>query len=161
MAGLTQPTGPTPTGGPTAPGSGVPAPLLEALAAEHAAIFAYGVIGAKLDDELAETAQEAEDAHRARRDTLLLTLTAGGADPPAAEASYALPFPVSEATDALRLAVLVEERVAAVWQAALRAGDGVTRAQALDALVDAAVRATVWREAASITPATVPFPGRV
>lgn len=164
MVGLrqsTDPTTPQPTGGPSPerPTSGAPAALMEALAAEHAAIFAYGPIGAKLDEDLAEFARDAEAAHRARRDALVLALTADGADPPAAEPSYALPFPVSGTADALRLAVQIEERVAAVWRAALRAGAGVTRAGALDALVDAAVRATTWRRSAGITPATVPFPG--
>ena len=115
----------------------------------------------ELDDELAEAAREAEAAHRARRDALILALAADGVDPPAAEAAYALPFEVTGAADALRLAVLVEERVAAVWRAALAASDGTARAEALDALVDAALRAAGWRAAAGVAPATVPFPGTV
>lgn len=165
MVGLTQPTDPGPTSAPTPPSTGrpprVPAPLLEALAAEYAAIFAYGRIGAELDDELATAAREAEEAHRTRRDTLVLILTAAGTDPPPAEASYALPFEVTGAADALGLAALVEDRVAAVWRVALRTDDQPARAQALDALIDAAIRATGWRAAAGVTPATVPFPGTV
>lgn len=180
MVGLTQPVKPTPTESPATgraltepaqteaptgspdPGStAATAALTEALAAEYAAIFAYGPIGVELDDELAEAAREAEAAHRARRDALILALAADGVDPPAAEASYALPFEVTGAADALRLAVLVEERVAAVWRAALAASDGTARAEALDALVDAALRAAGWRAAAGVAPATVPFPGTV
>jgi hypothetical protein len=46
-----------------------------------------------------------------------------------------------------------------VWRAALA---GVTRADrevVLEALVDSAVRATRWRVAAGVEPATLPFPG--
>jgi hypothetical protein len=41
----------------------------------------------------------------------------------------------------------------------LPAVTGTDRARALTALVDAAVRATGWRLAAGVAPATVPFPG--
>jgi len=43
-----------------------------ALAAEHAAIYAYGPIGVRLDGDLAEAAREAEEAHRQRRDALVV-----------------------------------------------------------------------------------------
>jgi hypothetical protein len=135
------------------------APLASALAAEHAAIYAYGPIGARLDDDLAETARRAEAAHRQRRDDLTVLLTQRGTQPPAGAAAYDLPFQVTDEESALELAVLVEERVAAVWRAALRDVTQDDRRLALDALVDAAVRATGWRRAAGIEPATVPFPG--
>jgi hypothetical protein len=182
--------------------------LADALAAEHAAIYAYGPIGARLEDELADAAREAESAHRDRRDALVVSLARRRVTAPGPHAAYDLPFPVAEFADALRLAVLVEERVAAVWRAVLArspaagategptAGPGRGRATsapadpggqpasalpdpggagpdrggpdrpvadrevALAALVDAAVRATRWRAAAGIDPATVPFPGQ-
>lgn len=139
-----------------------PTRLADALAAEHAAIFAYGLIGVRLagSDSESGAARGAEEAHRARRDALVLTLTERGARAPVAEPSYQLPFEVTDAGAARRLAVLVEERVAAVWRAALPAVTGADRAPALDALVDAAVRATGWRRAAGVVPATIPFPGR-
>lgn len=140
--------------------AGAPAEALaQALAAEHAAIYAYGPIGVRLRGKRVGTARAAEAAHRRRRDALVVTLAAAGVAPPAAAASYELPFEVAGEEDALRLAVLVEERVAAVWRAALPATGGTTRAEALDALLDAAVRATRWRTAAEVAPATVPFPG--
>jgi hypothetical protein len=131
----------------------------EALAAEYAAIYAYGVIGAHLDGDLAEAARGAEAAHQRLRDALVVTLAAAGVEPPDPAAGYELPFGVTGDEDALRLAVLVEERVAAVWRAALPETAGTARADALDALVGAAVRATRWRMAAQVTPPTVPFPG--
>lgn len=133
--------------------------LAQALTAEHAAIYAYGPIGVRLRGKQVDRAHAAEAAHRRRRDRLVVTLSATGAMPPAAAASYELPFEVAGEEDALRLAVLVEDRVAAVWRAALPATDGTVRAEALDALLDAAVRATQWRAAVGVTPPTVPFPG--
>jgi hypothetical protein len=134
--------------------------LAEALAAEHAAIFAYGVIGARLDGDEADAALAAEEAHRSRRDALRQRLTERGVEAPVAAAGYELPFEVTGAGEARRLAVLVEERVGAVWRAALPAVNGQDRAEALDALVAAAIEATGWRRAAGVDPATIPFPGR-
>jgi Domain of unknown function (DUF4439) len=131
----------------------------DALAAEHAAIFAYGVIGGRLDGDEADAARTAEAAHRSRRDALLLRLAERGEVAPVAAASYALPFPVAGADDARRLATLVEERVGGVWRAVLPAADRADRAEALDALVDAAIRATGWRRATGVEPGTVAFPG--
>jgi hypothetical protein len=88
----------------------------------------------------------------------LLLLLAGAAAP--AEPAYALPFPVTDAASALRLAVEIEARSAAVWRAALPAVNVDQRAQVLAGLTDCAVRATRWRRLAGITPATVAFPGR-
>lgn len=129
--------------------------LADALAAEHAAIFAYGVIGAHLEDHRS-AAREAERAHRSRRDELVLLL---GDQAPTAEPSYLLPFPVDNPDDAVQLAIVVEERVAAIWRGLLPESGADDRERALDALTDAAVRATRWRVAAGLEPATIPFPG--
>jgi hypothetical protein len=134
--------------------------LAAALAAEHAAIYAYGLIGAHLDGGAADQARSAEAAHRSRRDSLILLLTGKGGTVPVASPAYALPFPVTDEASALRLAVEVEERTGAVWRAALPATEGAQRSSALNGLTDTAVRATRWRRAAGVTPATVPFPGR-
>ncbi|MFK3980287.1 ferritin-like domain-containing protein [Micromonospora sp. NPDC050397] len=131
-----------------------------ALVAEYAAIFAYGPIGVRLKGASATEAKAAEAAHRTRRDALVLLLTSGGGTAPAASASYELPFPVTDAAAAMRLAVEIEERTGAVWRAALAQTNGAERSRALDALTDCAVRATRWRRGAGISPATVAFPGR-
>ncbi len=134
--------------------------LTAALAAEYAAIYAYGPIGVRLSGGPAKQARAAEAAHRTRRDALVLQLTAEGSPVPAAAAGYALPFPVTDSASALRLAIEIEERTAALWRAALPATRGAQRASVLDGLTDCAVRATRWRRIAGVTPATVPFPGR-
>lgn len=131
--------------------------LADALSAEHAAIFGYGVVGAHLSGALVTAARQAEETHRFRRDELLVRL--GDGAPPAAPA-YGLPFPVTGAAAALRLAVLIEERCAAAWQATLGATAGEQRRTGLAALTDCAQRAVGWRTAAKITPTLVPFPGR-
>jgi hypothetical protein len=135
------------------------APLAEALAAEHAAIFAYGAIGVRLDEDETEAAREAEAVHRQRRDALVVLLDQRGVMPPVAAAAYAMPFPVTDAARARELAVLVEERVGVVWRTALAAVTLDDRDLVLAALIDTAVRATRWRMMAGMEPPTVPFPG--
>jgi hypothetical protein len=134
-------------------------PLAEALAAEHAAIFAYGAIGARLGEEETEAAREAEEVHRQRRDALVVLFDQRGMTPPVAAPAYALPFPVTDADRARELAIVVEERVGVVWRAALAAVTLDDRDLALAALIDTAVRATGWRLRAGVEPPTVPFPG--
>ncbi|WP_446048283.1 DUF4439 domain-containing protein, partial [Streptomyces olivaceus] len=45
--------------------------LQAALAAEHAAVYGYGVVGGRIGEERRTEARTAYDAHRARRDTLV------------------------------------------------------------------------------------------
>lgn len=132
--------------------------LAAALAAEHAAIFGYGVVGARLTGTAVGQAREAESAHRARRDKLVVELTKAGQTPPAAQPAYALPFPVGDAASAQKLAVQLEERTAAIWRTALGPTTDGDRKLALDALIDCAQRAARWRRATGQEPGTVPLP---
>jgi hypothetical protein len=131
-----------------------------ALAAEYAAVYAYGAIGARLTGAPAAAARAAETAHRARRDAVVARLTGDGAQAPPPDPAYALPYPVTDKASALRLAAEIEDRTGAVWRSALSTTTGDQRRAALDALVDCAVRATGFRRAGGVTPATVQFPGR-
>jgi hypothetical protein len=135
--------------------------LAGALAAEEAAIYAYGLIGVHLGGQtgLAD-ARAAEAAHRARRDVLVARLAELKASTAPAPAGYQLPFPVTGRAGALKLAVHVEDGVAQAWRAALPVTADGDRATALAALTDAALRATRWRRLAGVTPLTLPFPGR-
>ena len=135
--------------------------LAAALVAEHAAIFGYGPVGARLDAANVALAAAAEAAHRSRRDAIVMRLTGRGVNPPVAETAYALPAPVTDQASALRLAVTIEERTAAAWRAALLDTTAEDRRMAVDALVDCAIRAVRLRKAAGVNPATVPFPGRL
>ncbi|MGH3898678.1 MAG: ferritin-like domain-containing protein [Pseudonocardiaceae bacterium] len=142
--------------------SQVPVDALQAaLAAEHAAVWAYGLAGAFVADELAGKLDEAAVAHQARRDATERTLIDAGARPVPAEPGYLSPGPVTDAASALRLVITAETDAAAAWRSVVERSpaDPGLRGAALDALTRAAVRATRWRATAGITPATVPFPG--
>lgn len=133
--------------------------LQAALAAEHAAIYGYGVAGARLSGEAQNTARQAEMQHRDRRDELTQRIEAAGGELVGAEPAYALPFGVSDAASAMRLAAALEEGTAGAWRAALGQTADDDRRLALDAYVSCAVMATRWRKAAGVTPLTLSFPG--
>jgi ferritin-like protein len=130
-----------------------------ALAAEHAAIFGYGVVGAHLDAATQGPAREAEAVHRSRRDALIVRIADASATPPASAAAYQLPFAVTDRASALRLAVALEEGAARAWRPAIGVTTGDERKLALEALTDCSIRATRWRQLAGVFPALVPFPG--
>jgi Domain of unknown function (DUF4439) len=134
--------------------------LSAALAAEEAAIYAYGLIGVRLSGEGDRTeARTAEQVHRDRRDALVSRLAQLNASTAPAPAAYELPFAVTGRASALKLAVHVEDGVAAAWRAVLPVTENADRTTALSALTDSAVRATRWRRIAGVTPITLPFPG--
>ncbi|CAM5699683.1 hypothetical protein SGLAM104S_04955 [Streptomyces glaucescens] len=74
--------------------------LQAALAAEHAAVYGYGVVGGRIREERRAEVRAAYDAHRARRDALAREVRDLGGEPVAAAAGYALPFPVTDAESA-------------------------------------------------------------
>ncbi|MEV5175323.1 ferritin-like domain-containing protein [Streptomyces flaveolus] len=127
--------------------------LQAALAAEHAAVYGYGVVGGRIGERRRAEALAAYDAHRARRDALVRAVRDLGGAPVAASAAYALPFPVEDGAAALRLAARLEERVAGVCSDLVRATTGARRADAAGALREAAVRAVRW------SGESVAFPG--
>jgi hypothetical protein len=134
--------------------------LRTALAAEHAAVWGYGVVGAALDPSAQGLAAVSETAHREVRDRVVELLAERGAEPVGAEGGYALPFPVLSGTDASALAVVLEDGVAAAWVRVLdQAVERSTRELAVGALTAAEVRAVGWRAAAGQTPSTRAFPG--
>ena len=133
--------------------------LGEALAAAHAAVWGYGVVGAALGAD-AGPAAAAETAHRDLRDRVTALLVERKTEPVGAEGGYALPFPVLSPVDAARLAVVLEDGVAAAWVRVLvEAAERTTRELAVTALGDAEVRAVGWRTAAGQMPVTSAFPG--
>jgi hypothetical protein len=114
------------------------------LAAEHAAVYLFGVIGARVSAsaqaQLSQRVREAYTVHRGRRDQLVAMLRAVDADPVAAEVAYDLPTPARTLSQLERAALLVEERCAAVYADMVSHTARANRQWALDSLEDAAVR---------------------
>ena len=136
------------------------AALQAVLAAEHAAVWGYGVVGAALAADARGDAVAGEAAHRDLRDRVAELLDSRGVDPVAAEGGYALPFPVLSAHDAAMLAVTLEDGVSKAWVRLLdQAAQKSTRQLAVDSLAEAELRAVSWRTAAGRTPVTSAFPG--
>jgi hypothetical protein len=127
--------------------------LQKALAAEHAAVYGYGVVGGRIREGRRMEAKAAYDAHRARRDALVRDVRSLRGTPVAAAPAYALPFPVPDSAAAVRLAAELEDRVAGVYSDLVRAAEGGRRGTAAEALREAAVRAVRWRGE------SVAFPG--
>ncbi|MGA6204761.1 ferritin-like domain-containing protein [Nocardia testacea] len=135
--------------------------LREALDAEYAAIYAYGLIAAHTGPELRRTVNEHTAAHRARRDGTVDLLTGDGAVVPPPEPAYTVPGEITDPASAARLAVVVETDTAVAWRAVIEhAGTELVRRTGLDALTESAGRRAVWQAAAGITPATTAFPGQ-
>ncbi|MFF2653647.1 ferritin-like domain-containing protein [Streptomyces sp. NPDC058045] len=124
-----------------------------ALAAEHAAVYGYGVVGGKIGEDRRAEARAAYDGHRAARDALARASRDLGASPVSAAAGYVLPFAVSDAGGAAGLAAELEDKVAGAYADLVRAASGRRRAEAARSLQAAAVRAVRWRGG------SVAFPG--
>lgn len=146
---------------PDAVRSSVEAAINPALAGEHAALYAYGVIGARLDRTERRLAAAAAERHRRWRDELSGAVTAAGGSPAVAEPAYRLPFPVDNRSDACRLAILVEDRLSALYLALVVATvDGALRSVGARALQSSASEAALWRIRAGVEAVMVAFPGR-
>lgn len=134
--------------------------LNAALAAEHAAVWGYGVVGAALPPDQRGLATASENAHRDARDELVARVSDAGTEPAGAEGAYELPFPVLSPVDAAALAVTLEDGVSAAYVRVLGdAAEPATRELAVTALGSTEVRAVAWRTRAKQTPVTNPFPG--
>jgi hypothetical protein len=133
------------------------AALIAAVAAENAAVYGYGLAGARLatpHDKAA--ARAAYDVHRAQIAAVTDWLTSLGSTPAPAAPVYVLPSPVVDPLSARAALAAIEESTAATYAdvvaTALPAGGELQRDAALW-LQSAAVREAQWRT----TP--VAFPG--
>ncbi len=136
-------------------------PLLAALlAAEHAAVFGYGVLGARLEEVSRAAARAAVVSHRSRRDQLDALLRSGGAVPEAALPAY----DVQTRTPALALALAarIEDGLSVRWRDLVAGTDDRSlRELAVTGLQETAVRAAQWRLLAGDQSVTLPLPGVV
>lgn len=119
--------------------------LQQVLAAEHAAVYGYGVVAAQTIGAQRRAALGALDGHRARRDRVRAMLSAANAIPVESAIAYRLPTPVRSAAAAARLAADTEREVALTLGALVEAGRSVEREFAATALQETAVRETYWR----------------
>lgn len=132
--------------------------LTALLGAEHAAVYGYGVLGARLEPDPRSVAQAAVDSHRGRRDALAALLRDREATAPAPAAAYDVA--VSGPADALALAVRLEQGLSVRWRDLVAGTDDPTlRRLGIDALVETAVRAASWRLMLGQRPPTVALPG--
>lgn len=131
--------------------------LQTTLAAEHAAVYVYGVLGGRTirseTPELFATISAAYAAHRARRDHLVREITALGADPVASEAAYDVPHPLDRPAQVERAGLDLERSCATTYAYLVAETTGAWRRWAIEALNESAVRELVLRG----TPET--FPG--
>ena len=137
-----------------------------ALAAEHRAVFGYGVLGPHLAGPQSAQAVGCSDAHEQLRERTVAALSAAGATPVTPLPDYPELYPVTTATQARRLAVRIEDDCASAWRylylrAASTGGAQASRARsaAQAALSASAVRAVGWRVLADPAHATEAFPG--
>ncbi len=129
------------------------AALQGALAAEHAAVYGYGTVGAMLTGAALAEARADWTAHQVARDTLEAMLTRRGATPVAAAPAYKLPFPVTGAASAKKLAATLEDGVTRAYLGVVAVDGPALRAFGATAMQTSAGRALAWRGT------TVAFPG--
>lgn len=127
--------------------------LQEALAAENAAVYGYGVAGAHLTGPHEVAAQRDWVGHETTRDTLTAMLAAGGSRPAPAAPAYSLPLRVSDPRSAAELAARLEDGVCGAFLGLVGLTDPALRLLGTRELQAAALRAAWWRGA------TVAFPG--
>lgn len=134
--------------------------LVDALRAEHAAVYAYGLIAAFANPTRIGQVSADAAAHRARRDATADALVSASVTPPGAEPGYTVPFPVTDPISAAQLAARVEADTAVAWRSVIeRAQSEHTRGVGVDALTESALRLANWQVVLGVMPPTTAFPG--
>jgi Domain of unknown function (DUF4439) len=142
-----------PAAGPTSAGRSPVSALQAALAAEHAAIYGYGIAGAQLSSSAKAAALRDWTLHQNARDTLTAMITSLGATPVAASAAYDLPFAVHGERAARSLAAVLEDGVTRAYLGLVALPDMALRTFGALAMQAPADRAAFWRGS------TTAFPG--
>ena len=134
------------------------------LAAEHEAVFGYGLLGPQLPAAQQGAARDAQQAHIVLRNATAEAIAAAGQKPVPPQPDYPALYPANNAKAAIRAAITIETTASSAWrffyaELATDSGSAVLRAQAQAALTSCAVRATRWRIAAGDSTPTIAFPG--
>lgn len=146
---------PTSTGSPTSPGAMPTAQanaLAAVLAAEQAAVYAYGVVGAQGAAADRDDALAALQRHAARRDLVAARLSVAQRTPKPAAPAYQLPFAVATPAQARKLAAHVESAVADANADLVAASPAAARVEASRWLAESAVAARRWGARAQTFP---------
>lgn len=118
--------------------------LQRTLAAEHAALWAYGLLGGRTSQsaspELYDRLTSAYLVHRRRRDEIGDAVVALGEEPVGAGATYDLPGPADTEVQVRAAALALERRCAETYAALVAESAREWRRWAVDALSDAAGR---------------------
>ena len=118
--------------------------LQKTLAAEHAAVHLYGVLGGQAsksqNPSLFRQLDEAYDEHRTSRDRLTVLINAKGKTPVAALVDYAVPGPTSTPSQIEAVARTIERRVTATYGELVENTAGADRGWAIGALDASALR---------------------
>lgn len=123
--------------------------LQTTLAAEHAAIYLYGALGAQTSQDSAPVLfaaiSDAYAQHRSRRDQLTSYVLDLGAEPVASEAAYELPAEGGAPLAVSRIALDLERSCATTYAFLVANSERSQRRWAITALTDAAARELAFR----------------
>jgi len=151
---------PTPTPDPDRPDHADQAALFDAVVAEFAAIYGYGIVSAHSPPDANDLVSDALAQHRERREAALAILAEHSIKAPLPAAGYRLPSAVANGTDAANLAVRMEADSAVAWRAVLEQSESEQdRAFAVTALTQSAVLSARWKQVLQAWPITTSFPG--
>jgi hypothetical protein len=118
--------------------------LQKALAAEHAAVHIYGLLGARSSQSeqpaLFAALDRAYAEHRGARDRLTVLVTAKDTDPVAAQPDYEVPGPLSSASEIEAAARTLESRITRTYGELVANTAGSDRRWAITALDASALR---------------------
>ncbi|WET81720.1 ferritin-like domain-containing protein [Amycolatopsis sp. QT-25] len=132
-----------------------------ALAAEHAAIWVYGLVSAYLPAAFTGAVSRGTAEHVKRRNVCERMLSAAGQTATGPEAAYVPPKPVTEANSAMELVATAEADATAAWLGLIdRTDDAALRTTALNALIGSARRGTAWRAEFGAKPVAIAMPGQ-
>ena len=123
--------------------------LQTTLAAEHAAVWVYGLLGgrtsASATPELYRSVSAAYAAHRGRRDQLVRILSERGETPVASDPAYEVSGPVTGPDRVRAVALETEQACAATYSWLVANTVAEERRWAIGALNEAAVRELAFR----------------
>ena len=138
--------------------------LQTALAAEHAALHVYGVLGAQTSRSatpvLFADVSEAYAVHRGRRDELTRFVLDQGGTPVAAAPTYEVPDPLGTVERVTRAALELERSCAETYAWLVAHTVGADRRWAVQALTNTAVRVLTFRGSPEIFPGASEYADR-